>query len=62
MQEKEHVMVVQCDTRDNCSASLGKPRYAEQLTSWRNFQSAPHYHQIEEVVIFTNVSKYSNRF
>ena len=31
-------------TRDNCSASLGKPRDAEQLPSWRNVQSAPHNH------------------
>ena len=31
-------------TRDNCSASLGKPRDAEQSPSWRNFQSAPHSH------------------
>ena len=30
--------------RDNCLASLGKPRDAEQLPSWRNFQSAPHNH------------------
>ena len=29
-------------TRDNYSASLAKPRDAEQLHSWRNFQSAPH--------------------
>ena len=28
----------------NCSASFGKPRDAEQLPSWRNFQSAPHNH------------------
>ena len=26
--------------QDNCSASLGKPRDAEQLPSWQNFQSA----------------------
>ena len=32
-------------TRDNCSASLGKPRDAEQLPSWRNFQSALHNHE-----------------
>ena len=31
-------------TRDNCTASLGKPRDAEQLPLWQNFQSAPHYH------------------
>ena len=29
-------------TRDNCSASLGKPRNAEQLPSWLNFQFATH--------------------
>ena len=29
-------------TWDNCSASLGKLRDAEQLPSWQNFQSAPH--------------------
>ena len=29
-------------TQDNCSASLGKPRDAEQLPSWKNFQSAAH--------------------
>ena len=29
-------------TQDNCSASLGKPRDAEQ--SWQNFQSAAHSH------------------
>ena len=40
MQEKEYVMVV----RANCSASLGKPRDAEQLRSWRNCQSEPHDH------------------
>ena len=28
-------------TQDNCSASLGKPRDAEQLLSWQNFQSQP---------------------
>ena len=28
-------------TQDNCSASLGKPRDAEQLPSWQNFQSKP---------------------
>ena len=31
-------------TQDNYSASLGKPRDAEQLPSWQNFQSAPHSH------------------
>ena len=31
-------------TQDNCSASLGKPRDAEQLSSWQNFQSADHSH------------------
>ena len=31
-------------TQDNCSASLGKPRDAEQLPSWQNFQSAAHSH------------------
>ena len=31
-------------TQNNCSASLGKPRDAEQLPSWQNFQSAPHSH------------------
>ena len=31
-------------TLDNYSVSLGKPRDAEQLPSWRNFQSAPHNH------------------
>ena len=31
-------------TQDNCSASLGKPRDAEQLLSWQNFQSAAHSH------------------
>ena len=30
--------------QDNCSASLGKPRDAEQLPSWQNFQSAAHSH------------------
>ena len=28
----------------NFSASLGKPRGAEQLSSWQNFQSAAHSH------------------
>ena len=28
-------------TQDNCSASLSKPRDAEQLPSWQNFQSQP---------------------
>ena len=28
-------------TRDNCAASPGKPRDAEELPSWRNFQFAP---------------------
>ena len=31
-------------TQDNCSASLGKPRNAEQLPSWQNFKSAAHSH------------------
>ena len=31
-------------TQDNCSASLGKPRDAEQLPSWQNFQWAAHRH------------------
>ena len=31
-------------TRDNGSASLGKPRDAEQLPSWWNFQYTPHNH------------------
>ena len=31
-------------TQDNCSASLGKPRDAEQLPSWQNFQSAAQSH------------------
>ena len=31
-------------TQDNCLASLGKPSDAEQLPSWRNFQSAAHSH------------------
>ena len=31
-------------TQDNCSASLGKPRDAEQLPSRQNFQSAAHSH------------------
>ena len=30
-------------TRDNCSASHGKPRDAEQLPLWQNFQ-ASHNH------------------
>ena len=30
--------------QDNCLASLGKPRDAEQLPSWQNFQSAAHSH------------------
>ena len=29
-------------TQDNCSASVGKPRDAEQLSSWQNFQSPAH--------------------
>ena len=31
-------------TQDNCLASLDKPRDAEPLPSWQNFQSAPHSH------------------
>ena len=31
-------------TQDNCSALLGKPRDAEQLPSWQNFQSAAQSH------------------
>ena len=31
-------------TQDNCSTSLGKPRDAEQLSSWQNFQSAANSH------------------
>ena len=31
-------------TQDNCLASLGKPRDAEQLPSRQNFQSAAHNH------------------
>ena len=31
-------------TQDNHLASLGKPRDAEQLPSWQNFQSAAHSH------------------
>ena len=30
--------------QDNCSASLGKPRDAEQLPSWQTFQSAAQSH------------------
>ena len=38
MQEKESIIAVRCKiensvTRHNCSASLGKPRDAEQLPS-----------------------------
>ena len=31
-------------TQDNCSGSLGKPRDAEQLPPWQNFQSTAHSH------------------
>ena len=31
-------------TQDNCSASLGNFRDAEQLPSWQNFQPAAHSH------------------
>ena len=31
-------------TQDNCLASLGKPRNAEQLPSWQNFESTAHSH------------------
>ena len=31
-------------TQDNYLASLDKPRDAEQLPSWQNFQSAAHSH------------------
>ena len=31
-------------TQDNCSASLGKPRDAEQLPWWQNLQSAAYSH------------------
>ena len=31
-------------TQVNYSAPLGKPRDAEQLPSWQNFQSAAHSH------------------
>ena len=31
-------------TQDNCLASLGNPRDAEQLLSWQNIQSAAHSH------------------
>ena len=31
-------------TQDNRSALLGKPRDAEQLPSWQNFQFAAHSH------------------
>ena len=31
-------------TQDNGSASLSKPRDAEQLPSWQNFQSGAHSH------------------
>ena len=31
-------------TKDNCLASIGKPRDAEQLSSWQNFQSSAHSH------------------
>ena len=31
-------------TRDNCSASRGKPPDAEHLPLWRNFQFARHNH------------------
>ena len=31
-------------TQESCSASVGKPRDAEKLRSWQNFQSAAHGH------------------
>ena len=31
-------------TQDNCSASPGQPRDAEQVPLWQNFQSAAHSH------------------
>ena len=39
MQEKESVIIVR---RELKISSLGITRDAEQLPSWRNFQSAPH--------------------
>ena len=33
-------------SQDNCSASLGKPRDAEQLPSGQNFQSAAHNNKV----------------
>ena len=45
--KKHNVFLVQIKcpvTQDNCSASLCKPRDAEQLPSWQNFQSATHSH------------------
>ena len=47
MQEKEPGCLVQMEspvTQDYYSASLGKPRNAEQLPLWQNFQSAAHSH------------------
>ena len=41
MQEKESIMVGRCKLK---IPSLGKPRDAEQLPSWWNFQSIPHSH------------------
>ena len=38
------VLIENSVTRDNRSASPGKPRDAEQLPLWQNFQSTPHYH------------------
>ena len=39
--------LVQIDSsfiQDNCLVSLGKPRDAEQLPTWQNFQSAARIH------------------
>ena len=47
MQEKESIMAVRCELKIPSLGkqlkilSLGKPRDAEQLPTWRNFQSAP---------------------
>ena len=40
----ENMQIENPVTQDNCSALFGKPRGAEQLPSWQNFQSAAHSH------------------
>ena len=44
-------------TRDHCSASLGKPRDADQWPSWQIFLSTPYIHDIYVLSQTTDILK-----